>query len=365
IHIGTGNEINKFEYILDGRTLKIYSLDKLISLLNEKEIEDLIIDMEKGNRIDENLIRRHLNFIEKYSLPVSEEIKFLSKNKTIQEFIKFIDNGEYKPYIPASEIKGAVRTAILYKVLKDNWDNLKNTILKGKKINGELKFELKEKSTKTLENTIFFFKYSNTYIDIMKVFNVCDAYPEGDINLILKELSIFNSKRLKGKTEYAECLPKDITFNSEIEINKGLLGKYKNYPYKNYVLDWKKCCYEYANDLIEMEKDYWKNKNSNIYDFLEELKVRNTEEEPLTRLGRYTGKLSHTILVVLREKIKDLDKNLLNYKEVFPKTRRITTRNELLGWVRLENFTEKNKNEVKSFSKEELKKLLSKKFKVR
>jgi len=356
IHIGTGNEINKFEYILDGRILKIYSLDKLISLLKENQIEDFVSRIENNFELDENLIRRHLSSIQKYQLEKPPEIRYLNKNKAIKEFIKFIDSRGYKPYIPSSEIKGAIRTAILYKILKDEWDYYKNTVLIQ-----ENTYRLNEKSAKLLENKVFFIKYGNVSIDIMKIFSIEDAYIEDNLTpLVLKEIFVFNSRRLRGKTDYAECLNKNISFKSKIEIDKSLLDIYKNYRYKKYIINWKNCCYEYAKDLISVEKEYWFSRNRNIYEFLEKLEEKNTQGEPLIRVGRYTGKLSHTILILL--KIKNSNGNINNYRNIFPKTRRITTNNEVLGWIKLEDLTENNKQ---SFDKEKLRKLLSKKFRVR
>ena len=357
VHIGTGNEIDKTEYLLEGNTLTVYSLDKLISLLNERELNELIFILERNQKTSFHLIRKRLNVIKKYHLQIFTGVRGF--NGKIKEFTKFIENREYKPYIPASELKGAIRTAILYKVLKDNWNSLKYKILEQK----ENRLILKDKSAKSLEREIFSIKRNRVEVDVLKTISIDDSYPEGNINLVVKEVELFNSRRKAN--DFVECLNSNSIFISKIDIYENMLNEnlFKDYKYKNYILDWKNCCYEYAKDLIEVEKEYWINKNRDIYNFLEKIEIENTKDEPLIRIGRYTGKLSHTILVLL--KIKKLDKYVNRY--IFPKTRRITSNNEVLGWIKIEKFSKNDidKRKEKTLTKDEIKKMLSKKYKVR
>lgn len=315
IHIGTGNKITKLDYILEGRNIVVYSFEKLLSFLDEKTLNYIVFELERGRRIGEDLIRKYLNGTKKYSVRLN--FHSFNQHKDIHEFVKTIKDKQYKPYIPASEIKGAIRTAVLYKILKDYWKDLKDIVCKEK--NG--KIFLKSKAAKQLENKIF----GDIKNDIMKFFIVDDSQPLLETNLTVEEIKIVNGRR--NFTEYAECLNGG-TSNFSISIleeNPGL----KKYRYYNYLINWKNCCYEYAKDIIEVEKDYWNNKNQTIYEYLKVLERQNSNENPLIRLGRFTGKLSHTIVVLL--KIKNLNVD----RKIFPKTRRITVNSEMLGWVKI------------------------------
>ncbi len=317
IHIGTGDKITKLDYIMEGRNVVVYSIDKLLSNLDEKTLDDVIIDLEKGRKIDKALVRKYLNKIEKYR--VKSNVKELNPNKEIYEFIKIIDDKQYKPYIPASELKGAIRTAILYKILKDNWNKYKYIISDER--NSAIILKNKDNVAKNLENKIF----GDIKNDVMKFFLVEDAKPFDQSDLSIEEIRIVNSKR--RFIEYAECLIKGSSY-FDVKILKEN-PEFKKHRYREYLINWKECCFEYTKDLIIVEKDYWKNRNQEIFRFLENLEKQNTKENPLLRVGRFTGKLSHTILVLLEIK------NLNVYKKVFPKTRRITGKNEVLGWIKI------------------------------
>ncbi len=316
IHIGTGNKITKLDYIVEGRNIVVFSVNKLLSNLDEKRLNTVILDLEKGKKIEESLIKTHLKEIEKYRIKLN--VDRLNQYKDIHEFIKTIDKKQYKPYIPASEIKGAVRTAILYKILKDNWNNLKSNIY------NERNNKILVNSAKVLESKIF----GSIKDDVMKFFLVEDTKPFSQSDLSIEEIKIINSKR--NFTEYAECLSNGYSsFSIKIfEENP----EFKNHQYRDYLINWKDCCYEYSKDLITVEKDYWKDKNQNIFRFLENLEKQNTKEHPLIRVGRFTGKLSHTIVVLLKVKNLNVD------KRIFPKTRRITKDNKIMGWIKLWNF---------------------------
>ncbi|SNZ10634.1 CRISPR type III-A/MTUBE-associated RAMP protein Csm5 [Persephonella hydrogeniphila] len=344
VHIGDGNKITKLDYLLEGKSLTVLSFDELISLLNENEINELTKSIERNENLDFSIIRKYLSKIKRYT--VNSYINNLNLNKEIHQFIKTSD---YKPYIPGSEIKGAIRTSILYKILKDNWDILKDTITDENKKN-EITY-LKNNAANHLENKVF----GNIKNDVMKFFLVEDTQTIDSVNLTVEEIKIFNSR--KRFTEYAECL-KENTLVKNIKIKIERINPkmenpvFKNYPYKDYLLNWKNCAYEYSKDLIIVEKDYWRDRNQNIYSFLEKLEKENSSETPLLRIGRFTGKLSHTIVILL--KIKELNKELKADRRIFPKTRRLTSDNKLLGWIK---FTENNTEDSKpTMTKEEIKK---------
>lgn len=318
IHIGNGDKLTKFDYLVEGKSLTVLNFDKLVSLVykDEKSINLLLNSVEKGEGLNFFLVKKYIDKIKKYTI-IADFEKF-NINKEIHTFIK---TSGYKPYIPGSEIKGAVRTAILYNILKDNWENFKD-ILWYSDNSGIVR--IKNSAYKIEEATL---KKEN---DLMKFFLVEDTSTIEPENLTVKEIKIFNSKR--NFTEYAECLKEGV----EID-NLNIIIKNSNHKYRDYLFNWKNCLYEYAKDLIVVEKNYWKNRNHNaydfVYDFLKTLEENNSPQSPLLRIGRFTGKLSHTITVLL--KIKELKGELRVDRSIFPKTRRLTTHGKILGWLKI------------------------------
>jgi CRISPR type III-A-associated RAMP protein Csm5 len=306
VHIGSGEKITQLEYILEGRNIIIYSLNKFLSKLDENQLEEIIAQLESNIKPDQNLIKKYLKDIERYRLYISDT--------NINEILEFIKTAD-KPYIPGSEIKGAIRTAILYNIVKYNWEQFKEKLIKAELDNSN------EISRKFEEEV--FGKISE---DVMKFFMVEDTEPVETDNLVVKKIGIIHSKNKNIKfLEYAECLKVNINLKTKIKIFQEK-KKFQNFKYNQYIINWKQSCYEYAKDLIEAEKEYWKDKNKEILEFYQNLERENTKENPLIRIGRFTGKLSHTIVLIL--KIKKI-------KDVSPKTRRFTKEKEVLGWIKL------------------------------
>jgi len=144
IHIGSGNEIDPFKYVIKNK--KIYYLNELSFfryLASEKK--------EQFNKVLESCITENIqkfirdNFLEKpefytacYSVDAKfEEFyweKFFSKDNQ-QIVYEFIKNGFNQPFIPGSSIKGAIRTALVHDRIdvKDNLVEEKSDVLEARK----------------------------------------------------------------------------------------------------------------------------------------------------------------------------------------------------------------------------------------
>jgi CRISPR type III-A-associated RAMP protein Csm5 len=78
-------------------------------------------------------------------------------------------------------------------------------------------------------------------------------------------------------------------------------------------------------DRLDPQYNKWAGELKNVYQKLKQFK------QPLLRLGKHTGRYTHSILLVLRKKNKDLFEDVL--KEFTSKTRWITKENMPLGWA--------------------------------
>lgn len=127
VHIGSGQELDPLNYIIDGGKLYKVSLLKFVASMNDAErirFENIITT---GNLIE---IRKYVGEnIDKekdssYSLQVSPAIESLYRSKLndiqnqllIQPFIK--TEGGHSAFMPGSSIKGALRTAIVSEIAK-------------------------------------------------------------------------------------------------------------------------------------------------------------------------------------------------------------------------------------------------------
>ncbi len=127
IHIGTGEELEPFNYHIEKEMLYVFDFSKFIKETTPQ------IRTELSKLIDQNdvialrrFLRKHID-LEKYSLfklPVAKEIaseyeakKDDPKNQLlIKPFIR--NEITFHPFIPGSSIKGAIRTAVLNYFLK-------------------------------------------------------------------------------------------------------------------------------------------------------------------------------------------------------------------------------------------------------
>jgi len=144
IHIGSGNQINRYDYVL---------FENGIGLIDKAKFNDRIKKdkklFNKFLKVSENL-NDLVEFLEEEVLDeeISEIIEAsngildkLEKNysRALEEFIK--DKFLNTPIIPGSTIKGAIRTAILdYVVVKNpELKKIKNSLILEKEVFGDVK----------------------------------------------------------------------------------------------------------------------------------------------------------------------------------------------------------------------------------
>jgi len=122
VHIGDGGELTPLDYVMRDRIIHVIDEDRLFEELEGRRLVNRFINhIESNSRVSlEDFIKRFMRSVApkfyedltKYSLEVlSERIK----GRQISTFIK---NADGKAYIPGSEIKGAIRIALLHSILE-------------------------------------------------------------------------------------------------------------------------------------------------------------------------------------------------------------------------------------------------------
>lgn len=125
VHIGDGNKLLAIDYVLLGNSVYVVDEDKLYSVLEKRDLVNRFIDyVEKNTGASslEDFLRRSGLLHESV---LKEVLKYLvgfsSRGRESQVIANCVKDAYGRPYVPGSEIKGAVRTALLYDILvKDN-----------------------------------------------------------------------------------------------------------------------------------------------------------------------------------------------------------------------------------------------------
>ncbi len=134
VHIGSGDQISNWSYTFDNGKIKIYNFEKVVRALknNPQRLLNLTAIIER-NPLTKNLGDILKDFKLSIEPTYISELKGSVKTgrneyKQIWEFIR--ENSQV--YIPGTEIKGAIRTALFYKILKDKFnedEKIKNQFL--------------------------------------------------------------------------------------------------------------------------------------------------------------------------------------------------------------------------------------------
>lgn len=136
VFVGSGVEIQPNEYLYDPRTkkVKIIDFEKLFEKILEKDaIEDYEAfasstskDLERFLENTLGLTKKEINEITKLTID-SEDVSYRFRRTrsgmpSLQRIQSFARDPKNRPYVPGSSIKGALRTAILTRLI---WDEIK------------------------------------------------------------------------------------------------------------------------------------------------------------------------------------------------------------------------------------------------
>lgn len=125
VFIGQGSELNKKEYLFFPNKQKVVMLNmaKFVDFLDSRDLINDYSNFMLGNQYDlriwlENTIRGKIPYdcFTSYELYAGDALDERRSLKGIQLFIK---DKQGNPYIPGSSLKGAIRTAILSRMLSE------------------------------------------------------------------------------------------------------------------------------------------------------------------------------------------------------------------------------------------------------
>ncbi len=350
-HIGSGEKLLPTDYYpikdIYGNITKIVVIDldrlfdTLISMgVNVNEVIEILREGE-SYPLTEIFEKYHLKpkDFEKYSLDIVGGYEKYSMQ--INTFIKTCG----MPYIPGSSIKGAIRTALMYYVVKDNKKLLSDIINELNKIvNPQNAKNFIKKADDKLDKRIF---GNDPKFDILKTLIIRDSE-----KISSKKLKVYRAEILGNETSiptYIEGL-ENVKLNFEMQSNDTILkntnfnGILKNIDFeliKNAIREFSKAVIK--AEINEIYK-YGKYKDD-VLKFYKNLEEKIENGELFIRIGWGSGWYSTTIGTLLKTHPKfeelrrkfGLGKNPKTKKLVndYPKTRRVAN-NKPLGWIKLE-----------------------------
>jgi CRISPR-associated protein Csm5 len=364
---------------------KLYVLDPLrlsegllkISGNNEslvKEATNFIIgEFSKNSNADIDAILKRivrgdvekLKQLIKYSSAYS--LKLRGPKEIGEKVRSFIRDTYYRPYIPGSSIKGAIRTAFIYKILKEiktrSPEFYKREIIE--EIRNSLnEYKIESYQSKRVKVSSFFKWFENELVqifnlgqlevgsnqgphrDIFRIFRVSDTKPINKDELYLEQVKVFNKgKELKFKI-YIEAMPEDTVLEFTITYDWGLLDKFVNSnrePFNGYI-DFVKGLFRNPIRVTEeFTKDLLSRENS-VKDkvFPPTQKVYYFKESPNLHIGYGGGYLAMTVGLLFDDNLKG---EILNFATrnikrvgVIPSSRRVTSNGRPLGWCKWEEI---------------------------
>lgn len=408
VHIGNGEKYNGLAYIANRENVLFYDSNKIMENLTTQQKQRFTLWLEQNiGEIERLETQKRNERDEEKKRKIIQALREAQKKLSLREFVensirdtttknKFNNNFLYsvkaetnvfnnvdidcfikqtnKPYIPGTEIKGAIRTAVAYHLLQNEghwkyfkkelenfWNNYRKELQQISGQKGRWVNDVKKKLTKemgkiedTLQNKLFrSIDKNDAKYDLLKLLHIGDTELKASSNcLFVSKFEVTGISR--GFPLFQELCKKDMVFachGFKLENNKTILDKLGfNSEQKPIVLDIKNllnCCYVFTERLLLEEIDYFnKINNKQIVAKLQNIKQQNTLTSPVIRIGKNEGYLSLTMGLLVKDKDKALYDNVLchatkntSYTGTFPKTRRIVNlsnnEQDTLGWVKL------------------------------
>lgn len=270
IHIGSGENLRSFEYLYDSKNRYVYFINetKWIQFLNRHNLVDAFADrLMHMTAANQNTAVSLWDWLVNKGI-AEDELKELGERKAKAETLELVC-GEKKslndihvqmataagqPYIPGSSIKGALRTAVLYHLIKTNpgayrffWRDIEELIRSGrnsinktlnngkkiwitfdsiqqnldKKAFSVLGLKMTDKNGKTINAT----PEANS---VMRGLLVSDAFctePLTDTVILQKVDATTRFSRENNLSLYRECIPAGTKIRFTVTIDKIFLSK--------------------------------------------------------------------------------------------------------------------------------------------
>ena len=399
IFIGNGESLKPLSYIIEGSVVYVVDSDKFFQKLNDQErqsylewIEPILdhlsnlsaqIRQAKDNfDLRRELQRRRRQIETELSIATfiktrlrENPVSYMHSRECIaytvtcntkpgaDGFKTVIKDCQHRPYIPGTEIKGVLRTSLLYALLsseanyewlKKNLNNFRSFFRSG--ASPRKKIKMLKGIASEVEGKLLRGKKNDAKFDFLKLVHVSDSKPFSSEALRVETAQSFGTRRYT-KTMVETICKDSQNSNSSLEIS---IVEKQQWVLKELGLErmaeWLtipkllKASYLRSKDILEEEKKYFA-EHDNLLSFINELKQRNEPHSPLVRLGAGQGFLGVTVDLQVKRRDGQLydeairegvsfQRRWRTQVGNFPKTRRVVIDgrgrlSNLLGWVKL------------------------------
>jgi len=361
IHIGSVEQkITRFEFIHQGQYIYPVSEDRLSVFLQKKNlISSYVTAVEReGNRFSlADLFKNKgvsLKVEDLEALSHNRKIKPLSDASQMQDFKPVIRDGFGIPYIPGTSIKGVIRTALLYNMLKAFKDTnpagfkttVENRIIKDVANKVNKKWLSQWANEKWLEGFVLEGKSKSPNTDWLRMLHISDAYSSNNIETLLIPANILKKENIwaykkensgQNTAIWVECIPENTAFEFEAAWDKKLLEDFERHN-TNILLPSNlggifDNVNKWSQDVFDFEKQFSKEHALDKW-------YKNNQSS--FRIGFGSGMIATTIAMLLDENLR---KKVRNYaglnrgNDIAPKSRRIWLKNNNavpFGWAVIE-----------------------------
>ena len=308
LHIGSGDKYSNLDYIAQENKIHILDFDRILAQIPFEAIDDLTNDITtnfRNNRWSGNVEE----FLNEYNITWQdcvdksyELIGAIGQN----EINKFIKTGE-QIYIPGSSLKGAIRTAILFKILKEHPD-------KKQRIERGLVNYFNDREIKKLIQSE---DRPDGKLDLLRALIISDSKLQKEITQIVKSTVYHLKDRESTIPVFNEILAKDFVSQGQIKINRKLVDS--NALYSRYFnlhkIDIITAINDFSKDIIEYELQVFREQGdpnlAEIVNFYENLKTQLNslgQDECIIRLGQGSSALGITLFLNFCENKKIINK---------------------------------------------------------
>ena len=269
VHIGSGESIKKKEWLLDRQNEKAIVVDtgKLFAYLQTHKLIDEFEKFFLGNSVDlqkwlkeHGIFARDYSKFEKYTLDTSG---VNLNDRRIRDIVLCTKDAYGMPYIPGSSLKGAIRTAILARKVKEtNYHdpNIKDQIYS---YNGKNKKKFLNSQSRKLNQEIFYTgnfdekNPKNIVNDIMRGIRVSDSKPLDCGALTLCQKVDVNTRGKETNLPILrECIKPGSAIITELTIDTGITDiscEYIRQAIQEFLADYNEMFLKYFTDEVLYE----------------------------------------------------------------------------------------------------------------
>lgn len=230
LHIGSGQKLAKFDYIIDNGV--IYVIDPAKMFKGLKKL-GLVKAFEKSVMERSNLF----NFVKSYNISSNEYRKWSIYSYRLYNYVDIksmqimtcVKDPYNMPYIPGSSLKGALRNAVLnYELMKSYREDIADSVEMGMQNNSSKKYYLKNDSenadkifrTHNLENN----EKPTVTNDIFKGLRVSDSKPLKTEDIILCQKVDITPDGVKNSINcFRECIKPGVNIEFQIDVDDNVL----------------------------------------------------------------------------------------------------------------------------------------------